>query len=404
MANTSDFFKEKKGWSLLKDMIIDDYLKPYISKVLRLYKPLHIIDCFAGKGKFDDGLNGSPIIIANRIKEVLENQNNEAYPNKKIFGYFIEKKYADDLEKNMAGYENCQVLKGTYEENIKKLVDNEKLNEFSLFLYVDPYGVKSLDFIYFEKLKEKNYPSLEILMNFTVSGFLRAGCRLLKYEIFDRENEELIEDETEEIQKWNQIAGGDYWQKIIENYYNKIISWIDAEEYFVLEYADKLKEIFKYVINIPIREKSGHTPKYRLFFGTNHPDGLILMADEMNKAWKKFEEMEKLANPQISLEELFEFPDMRLLKGYNPEVDIKNILSCCLEIDLKEIYVNMILKYGLSYSKKEYEELLKDMEKAGLIEVLRNPPTTPKGKMSTSWDYNYKESIKIRLKNDTHQN
>lgn len=394
MSNTSDFFKEKKGWSLLKDMILDDYLKPYISKVLRLHKPLYIIDCFAGKGKFDDGHSGSPVIIANRIKEVLENQNNEAYPNKKIFGYFIEKKYANDLEKNMAEYKNCQVLKGTYEENIKKLVDYEKLNEFSLFLYIDPYGIKSLDFSYFEQLKERKCPSLELLMNFNSFGFLREGCAALKNESVIMEYYDLPENVSDRIVKLNQIAGGEYWQKIIKDKYNDL-TMKEAEELFTQEYLNKLGNVFNYVIDIPIREKSNNIPKYRLFFGTNHTDGLILMADEMNKAWKKFIETEKLKTLQISLYELPEFPDMRLLKGYNPEEDIKNILSCCLEVDLKEIYVRMILKYGVSYSKKEYEKMLKDMNKSGLIEVLRSPATTTNGKTTTYWDY--KKDIKIRL-------
>jgi len=394
MANTSDFFKEKKGWSLLKDMILSDYLKPYISKVLRLYRPLHIIDCFAGKGKFDDGKEGSPIIIAKHIKGVLENPN--SYPYKSIFGHFIEKKFSTDLEESLKTYENCNILKGSYETHMEMLLNND-LKDISVFLYIDPYGIKSLDFGYFEKLKGKKAASLEILINLNSFGFLREGCRVLKYEKYAREDEEMPEDESEGIKKLNQIAGGTYWQEILKEKYDKKISMNEAEEKFVHSYSEKLRSVFKHVVDIPIKAKSPHIPKYRLVFGTNHYDGLILMADEMNKAWKKFLEMEKMATIQTSLEEIYEFPDMRILKGYDPEQDIKNILLTNTEVDLKEIYVRMILRYGLSYSKKEYEKMLKDMEKAGLIEVLRNPPTTPKGKMSTSWDYNYKESIKIRL-------
>ena len=118
MGHTKDFFKSKKGWSLLKDKIFDHYLKPYIAKILTTGKPLIIIDCFAGRGKFDDGNVGSPIIIAEHIKSVLDGDNK----NKNISGIFIEKKYINELETNIQGYKQCGVWKGTFEENLGKIL------------------------------------------------------------------------------------------------------------------------------------------------------------------------------------------------------------------------------------------------------------------------------------------
>lgn len=85
MGHTKDFFKIKKGWSLQKDEIFDRYLVPYIAKILKTRRPLVIIDCFAGKGRFDDGHTGSPIIIANHIRSVLANDNQ----NKDIRGLLV---------------------------------------------------------------------------------------------------------------------------------------------------------------------------------------------------------------------------------------------------------------------------------------------------------------------------
>ncbi len=72
MVATEDFFNKKKDWSLLKDSIIDNYLEPYIRKILYARRPVFIIDCFAGKGKFDDGNPGSPLIIATHIKNIMK--------------------------------------------------------------------------------------------------------------------------------------------------------------------------------------------------------------------------------------------------------------------------------------------------------------------------------------------
>lgn len=88
LGHTQDFFRAKKGWSLLKDQIFDYYLEPYTAKILNTGKPLTIVDCFAGKGKFDDGAIGSPLIIARHIEKTLAGKKQ----NKQIFGIFIEKK------------------------------------------------------------------------------------------------------------------------------------------------------------------------------------------------------------------------------------------------------------------------------------------------------------------------
>ena len=59
--DNKDFFKVKKIWSVVKDELLACYLVPYFSKIMSTRKPLLYVDCFAGKGKFDDGKNGSPL-------------------------------------------------------------------------------------------------------------------------------------------------------------------------------------------------------------------------------------------------------------------------------------------------------------------------------------------------------
>lgn len=231
MGHTKNFFKSKKGWSSQKDEIFNRYLVPYIAKILTTDKPLVIIDCFAGKGIFDDGNTGSPIIIANRIHSVLESDKK----NKNIRGLFIESKYAKELGINLKSYKNCEVLSGTFEENIDKILN---LNSHgNLFLYVDPYGIKCLDFQQFERIKAKNFSSLEMLLNFNSFGFLREGCRLLNlnYEnlFSDAQSDDEYElDEANTIERMNNIAHGEYWQSIIDDYKNDKIGMFKAEELF----------------------------------------------------------------------------------------------------------------------------------------------------------------------------
>lgn len=332
---------------------------PYIEKILTTRRHLVIIDCFAGKGRFNDGNTGSPIIIAKHIRSVLASDKQ----TKDIRGLFIESNYAKELETNLRGYENCEVLPGTFEENIDKILAlNSRCN---LFLYVDPYGIKCLDFQQFERIKAKNFFSLEMLLNFNSFGFLREGCRLLKlnYESLfsdDQSGDEYELDEANTKERMNNIAHGEYWQSIIDDYNNDKIGMFRAEELFLNEYVKQIKNLFTYVVNIPIRLESGNIPKYRLIFGSNHQEGMILMADNMSRIWKELKKIQR-GGQKVLFE--CEFPDSSIQPGFDLKEGILNVLKEHKKpLLFQELLVKLIEKYGIAFSKKEYEDKIKEME------------------------------------------
>lgn len=393
MGQTREFFKIKKGWSLQKDEIFDHYLKPYIAKILSTGKPLTIIDCFAGKGRFEDGSIGSPVIIAKHIKSVLEGNSR----NKNIQGIFIENKYARELEINLKGYKNCEVWSGTFEDTMSKILAINSL--FNVFLYVDPYGIKCLNFEQFELIKNKHFCSLEMLLNFNSFGFLREGCRLLTldYEnLFkeDQSEDEYELDEANNITHMNNIAHGEYWQSIIEDYKNNKIGMSKAEELFINEYMNQHKNLFTYVINIPIRLKIKNIPKYRLMYGSNHRDGIILMADNMSRKWKELRDIQR-GGQKVMFE--YEFPDPSIKPGFNLNEGILDILKEYKRpIPLGELLIKLIENYGIAFSKKEYDVKMKEMEGKQIL-IDRTPANTEKGKKAISLDYR-KYEITVRLK------
>lgn len=386
MGQNNNFFEKKKGWSLVKDQIVNSYLTPYVTKLLTAKRPLYIIDCFAGKGKFGDGQVGSPIIIGEQIKRQLEKN-----ANAKLSAIFIEKKYTNDLIENMKGYQNYQIYKGSFEDNLHQILCIN--SNSSLFFYIDPYGIKSLDFNRFVAIKKKQYKSVEMLLNFNSFGFLREACRLLKYsynQIEGMEQDDNYEvDEANSIPNMNMIANGEYWIDILERYHNKEITMYEAEERFVSKYICKLKDLFKYVVNIPIKSRLNNIPKYRLIFGTNYYDGLQIMVDNMNQKWKMMLEEER-GGQQVLFE--YDFPDMSQIKGFNIENDLLH--ASHKPILLQDLLVKIIEKYGISYSTQEYREILKALEKRQLISVERDPKLTPTRKLSTSWD---PSKYKIRI-------
>ncbi|MDU6039824.1 MAG: three-Cys-motif partner protein TcmP [Clostridium butyricum] len=369
MGATRNFFEKKKHWSEFKDRMLGWYLKPYIAKLLYMPKELYIIDCFAGKGKFDDGSIGSPLIIANEIRNVV---NDNSRKNKKIKGVFIENKYGKFLKANLNGYTKCYAKEKSFEECIEGICELAKRG--NIFLYIDPYGIKNLKFDYIDKMCNSSCGacnSIEMFINFSSIGFIREACRLLKYnkDIFKDEvegDEEDYELQDISIENMNKIFNGDSWQKIIKDFYNKKFSFYALEEKITQEYIKNFNSEFKYYLNIPIRTKQKNTPKYRMIFCTNSEDGLILMNQNMNDTIKRMKDEEERG--QISLFNLSEF---------NPKYKIDNYImkhiNNNIQIKYKELVCKIIMEINIMYNEHDIRETLVILEREGKIKINRIP-------------------------------
>lgn len=386
MTSTKSFFGEKKAWSRIKDEVLQAYLPPYLAKVSKTKRPIIIADCFAGKGRFENDEPGSPLFIADAIAHQL---SDALSPD--IKGVLIEKKYFEDLKRNIPDYSWLTALEGDYEVHMGYFIRNYQPRDQNLLIYVDPYGIKSVLFSYFERLHKKGFHTFELLLNLNIFGFLREGCRLLKKPDTETESPAFYEPDVNSPERLDEIAGGSYWREILEEYYSGRIKMQEAEEHFIAQYCMKLKKIFRYVVNIPIKVKLNNIPKYRLVFGTDHADGLLLMVDDMHRRWDDFR-MEARNNQSPLFE--CDFPDPSKQQDCW-DVENRIISNINTEIDLKVLLVKLVEEFGISFSTTDYKTFLKQMEH-DRIDVRRIPATTPTGKPSTSWNHTRKDfSVRI---------
>jgi len=378
---TNSFFDEKKSWSRIKDEVLKGYLPPYLAKVSRTRKPIIVADCFAGKGAFDDGEPGSPRIITGAIADQLL-----VHPSSEIKSVFIEKKYVKDLRRNLSEEEWVHILEGDYESRMEYFIEEYDSRDQNLLLYVDPYGIKSILFSHFERVKAKGFNSVELLLNLNAFGFLREACRLSNYAVDDDEQPENYERDVNSPDRLDEIAGGSYWRDIIDRKYSGKITMAKAEEEFVAEYCRRLRKVFRFVVNIPIKVKMGNIPKYRIVFGTDHEDGLLLMVDDMCKRWDAFRE-EARSNQSPLFE--FDFPDpSKLHDCWNVKDKIVSMIDG--EVELKKLLVSLVEKYEISFSTSDYKQHLKEMA-GNQIDIRREPETTATGRKSSSWDHMKKD-------------
>jgi len=282
-----DFFKSKRTWSKYKDFILGYYLEPYIPKVARLKRPILIVDCFAGCGRFDDGEPGSPLIIAPIIKKWRDKGVN-------VRGEFIEALPGNFQRLKDALFDSSDfatALFGNFEDHLDELAEKAKQN--TVFLYVDPYTVKGLVFERMNSVYEqirKSSASVELLLNLNVATFMRWA--LAAFKRHDQLPEEATNSDADyqaddpmesiEMSTLDAIAGGDYWRPIAGDATRSFLEKIGA---FTTEYRKLLASSFTFAASCEIKSKYEHqVPKYVLIYGTRHPDGIEIMNDAMGKA------------------------------------------------------------------------------------------------------------------------
>lgn len=390
-----DFFTEKKIWSKVKDELLGCYLSPYFSKIFFTQRPVLYVDCFAGKGKFDDGTAGSPIIALDIIKDALSKSKAK---NPRVETHFIDLNYAKDLKTNLSEYEEVHIVSGKYEDKIDGLLQNKGLH--NVFLYIDPYGIKALDCTKFDSFA-KRFNSIELLINLNSFGFIREACHAMGASFEDPEIfNDLVEYDASKfdasdksIKDLNIIAGGEYWQQIIIDYKTKKIDGYEAEERFAHEYSQRLASSYKYVLNMPLRIKEGQKPKYRMIHATNHPDGCLLMADNICKRWEAMRDIQ--TEGQLSLFE------QNYNNQYVSNQEIENIIEKHYQqykrdISLNESMAEFFTANGAICTSKEIAKILKELEKSGKLIVSRIPALTANGKNSTFMTEGHGKKVLLR--------
>ena len=393
--NNSDFFKEKKIWSEIKDSLLGCYIKPYMQKIIFTRRPILYIDCFSGKGRFDDGKPGSPVIVLEIINECLQNTN---IVKPVVKTCFIELNHASDLEKNIAKYKNVTVISGKYEDNIELQLKNK--SSHNVFLYIDPYGIKALQFSLFKKLANMDLNSFELLINMNSFGFIREACHALNIKFDIDVSDDIIEYEPtillpskNAVQDLNNIAGGDYWISIINEYKQSKIDGYEAEIKFSEEYCKRLMQVFNYVLNMPIRLKRGQRPKYRMIHATNHEEGCILMNDNICKRWEALQNVQSSGQLSIFSEDI----ENNIIDKEEIRKDIINSFRYNDEfVNLNKFLAEFVSRHGVKCCTSEIKEQLKILEREKKIEVKRYPPKTPTGKISAFWDCKNGNMVDIR--------
>ncbi|NLZ94323.1 MAG: hypothetical protein GX921_00665 [Bacteroidales bacterium] len=232
-------------------------------------------------------------------------------------------------------------------------------------------------------------------------GFIREACSVLGASFSDIAIfEDLVEYEPSKmdnsdksIKELNDIAGGKYWQTIIQEYKMQKINGYEAESLFVQQYCMRLTKKYKYVLNMPLRIKRNQRPKYRLIHVTNHPSACLLMVDNICNRWQVLQEIQTGRQQQLFEED---YNNCIVDSDETKKMVTRHFSECSDWINLSEALAMFFIKHGPICKTGKIKEMLKQLEKQQRLDVRREPSKTTKGEPTSFMSESPKKSVHVR--------
>ena len=270
--NAKEFFDKLKPWSKRKHRLLAKYLPPFSAKVATTTqnREIYCIDGFAGAAKYDDGSEGSPLLMA-RLAYVCAGWQNPVFlklinvePDKKKEGIF------NSLVDATKAWTDRGVVQNIRNEFFTALPDvlNRIQNQPALF-FIDPLGPTHVYFSHLKPILSRSQKITELIINFDTDGI----HRIAKAAISANTNFKVAETDTELV---TQIIGSSDW---LQKFGNTQMTTEEGKSCLLHEYIRNIRKNGYETVAYQIRESLKKPPQYHFVYCTRHHDGIALMND-----------------------------------------------------------------------------------------------------------------------------
>ena len=251
---------EYKEHTKVKHEILSKYLTVWIN-ILGTFHKLYLFDCFAGRGIYSDGEQGSPL----KIIQILENLHRHRRKPKEAECFFIEKnqnnyenlkELVDRKQNEIESWLKIHTYQGIFSEIINELMEeyNEKISPG--FFFIDPFGFGGIPLKIIKKLL--SIEKTEVFITFMIRDVIRF---------------------LESTSHQNSIKDLYGIENVIKRLTEGPYKNMKKEEALLKLYRDQLHKqanvIYTFSFKVNTDEKLQTT--YYLIHCTNHPKGCMLM-------------------------------------------------------------------------------------------------------------------------------
>lgn len=362
-----EFFRAKRSWSRVKDEILEKYLVAFLRVVPGLQKPILLVDGFSGPGMFGDDSDGSPRIIcrvaqANRRDVAIRCLFADVRPAHRVA---LQRALAREISAELASppFNDC-------EEALAHALSVPSAE--TMFFYLDPYGIKDLEFDTVRKIYERmNRKSTEVLMNFSFRAFMRLSGN---WNYSDSGSEVATKVKQEKIETVNRVMGGEYWKDIV---FDPNLSSIEREEALIAAYLKRIREVCRFAYSVPVKEPREDQPgapedelaHYHLIFATRSPKAVVLMNDiglgALEPYFNQFKEGAAGSSKQMRLLDITPDRYRRISEDAAKESMIK--AAAPKPVTREEIFEEVIPQHFMQHKKKIYRAWIDDLHEAGKL-------------------------------------
>ncbi len=252
--------------TLAKHMILQNYLRAWLPIMGSSNRRLLFIDGYAGPGVYNNGEDGSPVIVVKEAMDYISTCATKGWTKPEIVCLFIEQDAARfaSLTETLGKIEIPSQIKvnpihSSFEETASKILSFLDAKSFSLapaFIFVDPFGY-NLPFSLITRLM--NYPKCEVFINLMYAFVNRFINRSGQEEVMTR------------------LFGGEEWRGLDLKDNSPSDRWLQIHDLYQRQLQ---KHAAKYVRSFTMRD-ARNVPLYFLFYGTNHKIGLEKMKTAM---------------------------------------------------------------------------------------------------------------------------
>lgn len=280
-GSSDPFFVSKQAAAVFKHKLLSSYFPKFAGKAgsNETGQRLVYVDTHAGRGAYDDGTDGSPLLIARTSVGMRE--------ARRIDCLFIElgrsnyRRLSEMLEQEIGKTIVWKAVRGSARGQLDTFL--EFAGNSPLFTFVDPYG---LGLSFDEVVRVLNRPrtgysrKTEVLLNFISGAFARAGAAA--------DLDKGVRNRAATLEHLDAVLGGQHWREI----YLSADSGAAAAAEIAHEYANSIAHATgcHYSV-IPVKNRAHHEPVYWLVHFTFHPDGVYWMRDAAGRAsaeWRKY--------------------------------------------------------------------------------------------------------------------
>jgi len=261
------FFTNVQSWSKRKHRLLANYLRPFSAKVGSIAPVIHCVDGFAGAGKYKDGSEGSPLLIARAADQCATWANPVTL---RLINVEANRKNFKSLEASTAPWVDQGIvrnLRGRFGSRIQEVVS--LIGNDPAFFFIDPYGPGPIHFEFIKPILTRTAIT-ELIINFDADGLMRMADLIRatpKTESVKKGCETSVANVTK-------ILGSERWQ---QTFLDITVSAVRRQKFLVRDYMGRLVDSGFKVVAYPIRDSASAPPKYYLIYCTRHRDGIALM-------------------------------------------------------------------------------------------------------------------------------